>query len=51
MTRVLALRPGLDPFAAARLRADAEALEQEAPDTVRFTCATKMRSRWRIGPN
>ena len=39
--RVLALRHGLDPFAAARLRADAEALEQEAPDTVRFTRALK----------
>ena len=39
--RVLALRHGLDPFAAARLRTDAEALEQEAPDTVRFTRALK----------
>ncbi len=39
--RVLALRHGLDPFAAARLRADAETLEQEAPDTVRFTRALK----------
>lgn len=39
--RVLALRHGLDPFAAAKLRTDAEALEQEAPDTVRFTRALK----------
>lgn len=39
--RVLALRHGLDPFAAARLRAEAEALEAEAPDTVRFTRALK----------
>lgn len=39
--RVLALHHGLDPFAAARLRSDAEALEAEAPDTVRFTRALK----------
>ena len=39
--RVLALRHGHDPFAAARLRAEAEALEAEAPDTVRFTRALK----------
>jgi uncharacterized tellurite resistance protein B-like protein len=39
--RVLAHHYGLDPFAAARLRSDAEALEQEAPDTVRFTRALK----------
>lgn len=39
--RVLAHRHGLDPFAAARLRAEAETLEQEAPDTVRFTRALK----------
>ncbi len=39
--RVLALRHGLDAFAAARLRADAEAVEAEAPDTVRFTRALK----------
>ncbi|MFO1203904.1 MAG: TerB family tellurite resistance protein [Tabrizicola sp.] len=39
--RVLAHRYGLDPFAAARLRSDAEALEREAPDTVRFTRALK----------
>lgn len=39
--RVLARRYGLDPFAAARLRTEAEALEAEAPDTVRFTRALK----------
>ena len=39
--RVLALHHGIDPFAAARLRSDAEALEAEAPDTVRFTRALK----------
>ncbi|WP_374393754.1 TerB family tellurite resistance protein [Tabrizicola sp.] len=39
--RVLAHRHGLDPFAAAKLRSDAEALETEAPDTVRFTRALK----------
>lgn len=39
--RVLALRHGLDPFAAAKLRAEAEDLEREAPDTVRFTRALK----------
>lgn len=39
--RVLALRHGLDPFAAARLRTEAEELEREAPDTVRFTRALK----------
>jgi uncharacterized tellurite resistance protein B-like protein len=39
--RVLALRHGLDAFAAAKLRAEAEALEQAAPDTVRFTRALK----------
>ena len=39
--RVLALRYGLDPFAAARLRAEAEELEQQAPDTVRFTRVLK----------
>lgn len=39
--RVLAHRHGLDPFAAARLRSDAEAMELEAPDTVRFTRALK----------
>lgn len=39
--RVLALRHGLDPFAAAKLRTEAEDLEREAPDTVRFTRALK----------
>jgi uncharacterized tellurite resistance protein B-like protein len=39
--RVLALRHGLDPFAAAKLRAEAEDLERDAPDTVRFTRALK----------
>ena len=31
----------LDPFEVARLRSEAEALEAEAPDTVRFTRAVK----------
>jgi uncharacterized tellurite resistance protein B-like protein len=39
--RALALRHGLDPFAAARLRTEAEEVEREAPDTVRFTRALK----------
>lgn len=39
--RVLAARHGLDPAAAAVLRAEAEALEAGAPDTVRFTRAIK----------
>lgn len=39
--RVLAAREGLSPFAAARLRAEAEGLEADAPDTVRFTRALK----------
>ncbi|MFN4192220.1 MAG: TerB family tellurite resistance protein [Tabrizicola sp.] len=39
--RVLARRYGLDPFATARLRIEAEKLEAEAPDTVRFTRALK----------
>ena len=39
--RILAARHGLSPFETARLRADAEALEAEAPDTVRFTRAIK----------
>jgi uncharacterized tellurite resistance protein B-like protein len=39
--RVLARHHGLDPFAAAKLRSDAEELEREAPDTVRFTRALK----------
>jgi uncharacterized tellurite resistance protein B-like protein len=39
--RVLMLRHGLGPFEAAALRAEAELLEVEAPDTVRFTRALK----------
>lgn len=39
--RVLMARHGLSPFEAAALRAEAEALEVEAPDTVRFTRALK----------
>ncbi|PWE32037.1 hypothetical protein DDZ14_12540 [Maritimibacter sp. 55A14] len=35
--RILARRYGLDPDEAEALRADAETLEAEAPDTVRFT--------------
>jgi uncharacterized tellurite resistance protein B-like protein len=39
--RTLATRYDLSPFEAAALRAEAEALESEAPDTVRFTRAIK----------
>ncbi len=39
--RLLAERYGLSPFEAPKLRAEAEALEAEAPDTVRFTRAIK----------
>lgn len=39
--RVLTARYGLSPFAASSLRADAEAMEAAAPDTVRFTRALK----------
>ena len=39
--RILAARYGLSPFEAPQLRAEAEALEAEAPDTVRFTRAIK----------
>lgn len=39
--RILAHRYGLSPFEAAHLRGQAETLEQEAPDTVRFTRAIK----------
>jgi len=39
--RVLMMRHALGPFEAADLRAEAEALETEAPDTVRFTKALK----------
>lgn len=38
---VLLARFGLGPFEAARLRGEAEVLEEEAPDTVRFTRAIK----------
>ena len=39
--RITADRYGLSPFEAAALRAEAETLETEAPDTVRFTRAIK----------
>ena len=39
--RVLAARYGLSGFAAVALRREAEGLETEAPDTVRFTRALK----------
>ena len=39
--RILTARYGLSPFEATKLRGDAEALEAEAPDTVRFTRAIK----------
>ena len=39
--RLLANRYGLGPFEVSKLRADAEVLEAEAPDTVRFTRAIK----------
>lgn len=39
--RIMMKRHGLSPFEAARLRTDAEGLETEAPDTVRFTRAIK----------
>ena len=38
---ILASRYNLTPWAAAKMRAQAESLEQEAPDTVRFTRAIK----------
>jgi uncharacterized tellurite resistance protein B-like protein len=38
---VLAARYALTPFEAAKVRGEAEALEAEAPDTVRFTRAIK----------
>ena len=40
--RVLAAHFGLGPFEASALRARAESLEAEAPDTVRFTRALKV---------
>jgi uncharacterized tellurite resistance protein B-like protein len=39
--RITAARFGLSPFEATKLRAIAEGLEAEAPDTVRFTRAIK----------
>ena len=39
--RILSERHGLTPFEASKLRAEAEAVEAEAPDTVRFTRALK----------
>ncbi len=39
--RIIAARYGLGPFEASALRGRAEALEAEAPDTVRFTRAIK----------
>ncbi|SMX43292.1 TerB family tellurite resistance protein [Maliponia aquimaris] len=39
--RIVTARYGLSPFEAARLRGEAETLEEEAPDTVRFTRAIK----------
>jgi uncharacterized tellurite resistance protein B-like protein len=39
--RILSRRHGLPPFEATRLRTSGEALEAEAPDTVRFTRAIK----------
>jgi uncharacterized tellurite resistance protein B-like protein len=39
--RILATRYQLNPVESAQLRAEAEALEHEAPDTVRFTRAIK----------
>ncbi|WP_425092604.1 TerB family tellurite resistance protein [Tropicimonas sp. S265A] len=39
--KILAKRHGLTPFEAAKLRSDAEKLEAQAPDTVRFTRAIK----------
>ena len=39
--RILSKRHAISPFEAAALRRDAETLETEAPDTVRFTRAIK----------
>ena len=39
--KVLAERHTISPFEASKLRGEAEALEAEAPDTVRFTRALK----------
>ena len=39
--KIAKARFGLSPFEATKLRSDAETLEAEAPDTVRFTSAIK----------
>lgn len=39
--KIAATRFGLSPFEVTKLRSDAETLESEAPDTVRFTSAIK----------
>ncbi len=39
--KILMQRYGLSPFEATQLRGDAEKLEQDAPDTIRFTTAIK----------
>jgi uncharacterized tellurite resistance protein B-like protein len=39
--RILVRRHGLSPFEASKLRGEAETLEADAPDTVRFTRAIK----------
>lgn len=39
--KLLSARYGLGPFEVTKLRSDAETLESEAPDTVRFTRAIK----------
>ena len=39
--KILMARHGLGPFEAARLRSEAEELETQAPDTIRFTRALK----------
>ena len=39
--RIVTARYGLSPFEAGALRSEAESLEAEAPDTVRFTRAIK----------
>lgn len=39
--RILVTRHGIGPFEAAKLRSQAEDLETQAPDTVRFTRALK----------
>jgi uncharacterized tellurite resistance protein B-like protein len=41
ITRIAAERFGLSPFEAQKLQTEAEALEAEAPDTVRFTRSIK----------